>query len=304
MEIDLVYLWVDGNDPNWLAKKNSFTSIKSETKGRYQDNQELKYALRSVDKHLPWIRTIFILTDNQVPAFLDVDHPKIKIIDHTEVMSEEMLPNFNSSVIEHFIYKIPGLSEHYLYSNDDMFVNADLAPSFFFDEGRPIMRMLYDPFARISLFLKRLFKIKINLYGIAVENSFKLFKKRFNLFYPIKQHHNIDAYLKSDYKKVVEGVFKNEIEPMFMNRFRHRSDIHRILINYYAIANKKAILKYVKRKESCRIRVHRTNYEKYIRKYDPQLFCLNDTEHATDAHRACVEPFLKQLYPEKASFEK
>ena len=24
MDIDLVYLWVDGSDPEWLAKKNSY----------------------------------------------------------------------------------------------------------------------------------------------------------------------------------------------------------------------------------------------------------------------------------------
>ena len=275
-----------------------------ETKGRYQDNQELKYALRSVDKHLPWIRKIFILTDNQVPAFLDTNHPKIEIVDHTEVMPKEILPNFNSSVIEHFIYKIPGLSEHYLYSNDDTFVNANLDPSFFFEDGIPVMRMLRDPFVRVRMFLKRMFKLHINMYSLAVENSFKLFKKRFSVFYPIKQHHNIDAYLKSDYKKVVEEVFKNELEPMFLNRFRHRIDIHRILINFFSLANKTGVLKYVDKKESCRIRMHRKNYDKYIRKYNPKLFCLIDTEHTTDEHRTHVEPFLKRLYPDKAAFEK
>ena len=69
MNIDLVYLWVDGNDPKWLEKKNRFIEKKINTVGRYQDNQELKYSLRSIEKHLPWIRKIFIVTDDQTLFF-------------------------------------------------------------------------------------------------------------------------------------------------------------------------------------------------------------------------------------------
>ena len=91
---------------------------------------------------------------------------------------------------------------------------------------------------------------------------------------------------------------------MHLNRFRNKTDIHRILINYYALANKSGILKYVTRKESCRIRVHNIDYQRYIDKYNPKLFCLNDTEHANDDHRTEVEPFLRKMFPNKTSFEK
>ena len=303
MEIDLVYLWVNGNDPKWLQKKEHYLNQKIDIRGRYEDNQELKYALRSVDKHLPWIRKIFILTDNQVPHFLNTNHPKIKIVDHTEVMPKEILPNFNSSVIENFIYKIPGLSEYYLYSNDDMFVHADLDPSFFFRDGLPIKRMVYDPLTKQKINLKRFFNFNINTHRLSIENAYTLFKKHFNHYYPIKPHHNIDAFLKSDYKAVVEEVFKSEITPTFMNRFRHKSDIQRILVDYYALAKKRGILTYPNRSESCRLKVHKTNYQRKIDRYKPKLFCLNDSEHATDQHRAQIEPFLKNLFPEKAEFE-
>ena len=302
--IDLVYLWVDGNDPKWQEKKRRYMDTEINTVGRYQDNQELKYSLRSVEKYLPWIRKIFIVTDDQIPAFLDTNHPKIEVVFHSEIFPKEVIPSFNSSLIEYFIYKIPGLSEHFLYANDDMFVNADLEPSFFFKDGIPIMRMLYNPLIRYKIKLKKALNINVNTYRLAIENAYTLFKKRFGLFYPVSQHHNIDAFLKSDYKAVVEEVFKEELETMFLNRFRHKTDIHRMLINYYALANKRGILKYADRKESCRLRVHRTNYQKYISKYDPQLFCLNDSEHATDFHRSHVEPFLKKIFPVKATFEK
>ena len=129
--IDLVYLWVDGNDPNWQAKRNAFFGRKVENSssnfnGRYANNDELKYSLRSVERYAPWFRKIFIVTDDQTPEWLDIENPKIKIIDHKEILPHESLPCFNASVIEHFLHKIPDLSEHFLFSNDDMFLIKQL----------------------------------------------------------------------------------------------------------------------------------------------------------------------------------
>jgi len=304
VSVDLVYMWVDGNDPAWLAIKQRFMDKKTNIAGRFQDNQELKYSLRSVEKHLPWIRKIFIVTDGQIPSFLNVSHPKIEVIDHSQIIPQENLPLFNSISIEYNIYKIPGLSEHFLLANDDTFVNADLSPSFFFQDGIPVMRMVYNPFMELKLKLKKALKLRVNTHRLAIENAYKLFKEKFNVFYPISQHHNIDAYLKSDFKAVVEEAFKEELAAVLSNRFRAKTDIQRVLVNYFGLVNKRGILKYVGRKESGRMRVHRTNYQEYIAKYNPQLFCINDSEHATDAHRAQVEPFLKKLFPLKSAFEK
>lgn len=104
-DIDLVYLWVDGSDPRWLEKKIRFTGAVSDNsevnnKGRYMNNDELRYSLRSVERYLPWIRKIFIVTDDQCPEWLVKEHPKIQLVDHKEILPEEALPCFNSSVIE------------------------------------------------------------------------------------------------------------------------------------------------------------------------------------------------------------
>ena len=90
MDIDLVYLWVDGNDPQWLEKHNACIGrmeAKSAVncKGRYADNDELKYSLRSIEQYAPWIRKIFIVTDNQTPKWLDTSNPKVRVVDHKEV---------------------------------------------------------------------------------------------------------------------------------------------------------------------------------------------------------------------------
>lgn len=304
MDIDLVYLWVDGSDRKWLKKKQGFLDKKINTVGRYQNNEELKYSLRSIEKHIPWVRKIFIVTDNQTPSFLDTNHSKIQIIDHSEIIPNEYLPSFNSSVIEYFMYKIPGLSEFFLYSNDDMFINADLTPSFFFRNGLPIIRIKKNPYIKLKIQFKRALNLNVNNYRLAIENAYTIFKKKFNAFYPFTPHHNIDAYLKSNIKTLVEDVFPEELNKSFLNRFRQQNDIQRILISYYSIFKKRGVMIIANRKESCRIKVHKTNFQKYIDKYNPKLFCLNDSEHATDDDRKHVEPFLKKLYPEKSSFEK
>ena len=88
-EIDLVYMWVDGNDPLWIAKKQQVTGMVSDqseenNRGRYINNDELRYSLRSAELNVPWIRKIFIVTDNQSPDWLVRDHPKIEVVDHTD----------------------------------------------------------------------------------------------------------------------------------------------------------------------------------------------------------------------------
>ena len=159
-EIDFVYLWVDGSDPVWRSKRDTFIGVTHadssiDCEGRYADNDELKYSLRSLEKYAPWIRNIFIVTDNQVPKWLDTSNPKIKIIDHCEILPVESRPCFNSALIEHFLWKIPGLSERFLYGNDDMFINRAVKPSDFFDNnGLPIIRLNRRRFRKLSLLYK------------------------------------------------------------------------------------------------------------------------------------------------------
>ena len=107
--------------------ENSLSSFN----GRYVNNDELKYSLRSVERYAPWIRKIFIVTDDQTPEWLDIENPKIKIIDHKEILPAESLPCFNSNVLEHFLCKISNLSEYFILSNDDTFFNKIVSSTTF-----------------------------------------------------------------------------------------------------------------------------------------------------------------------------
>jgi|SRR5690554_129082 len=309
-EVDLIYLWVDGEDPVWQEKKSRYTNMvydnsEAHNKGRYADNDELKYALRSAHKHVPWIRKIFIVTDNQQPAWLDTNHPKIKVVDHQEIFPEGVLPCYNSSVIEYFLYKIPGLAERFLYSNDDMFFNADLPPAFFFseDDGFPIVRMKRNYLGKGFYPLKKLTKKGLGQYAQMIGDGAAMVEKMFGPYYSGIPHHNIDTYLKSDYKIAVEEIFREQVLASQLNRTRTRGDLHRSAFSFYALSQGRAHLEYVRRQTSSRILLNRHNFRAYLNKYNPKMFCLNDSQRINDSHRMLIGDLLQNQFPEKSPFE-
>lgn len=309
-EIDLVYLWVNGNDPIWKAKRNATIGKPDEKstincKGRYADNDELKYSLRSIEMYAPWIRRIFIVTDNQIPQWIDTSNPKIKIVDHRDIMPEECLPSFNSSVIEHFICKIPDLSEHFLYANDDMFINNPVCPeTFFAEDGLPIMRLTHSRLRDIFLsFKKRFLGIPFKNYVQIVHNSAQLVKEKYGIYYNAKPHHNIDAYLKSDCQHA-EDIFKNEISKTLCNHVRNSNDIHRSIYAFIDLAEKRCHPTYVNQKTSFRFHIQNHKHYKKLEKYNPIFFCMNDSEYANDYDRKMVKEFLGKRFPTKSEFEK
>lgn len=306
-----MYLWVDGSDPVWLARKNEFLSVApaatgdANCKGRYENNDELKYSLRSAEKHLPWIRNIFIVTDGQIPVWLDTSNPKVRIIDHKEILPAEALPCYNSVVLEYFLYRIPGLAEHFLYANDDMLVGADLSPDFFFaPDGYPIVRLKRKCCGRLSHRLRMRFAKRVTVYRQTIDRAAKLIENKFGKYHTGHLHHNIDAYRKSDLREVVENAFAPEIAAVVTNHIRDISDIQRVLFAYHALETGRGHLKYVDKNESLRISLQRSDYMKYMRIYRPKLFCLNDTQYTTDEDRKRVRPFLESLFPKTSAFEK
>lgn len=306
----MVYLWVDGSDPRWLVKHNACIGKTEERstvncKGRYADNDELKYSLRSVEMYAPWVRKIFIVTDEQVPLWLDTSNPRIRVVDHKEIMPEVCLPCFNATVIEHFLWNIPGLSEHFLFANDDMLINRSLSPSFFFaDDGLPVIRLNHSGLRNFYLaFKKKFLGIKFKNYVQIVYNAAKLVETKYGVFYGCKTHHNIDAYLKSDYQRI-EEMFKEEIEPTLGNHVRSENDIQRSLYAYVAMAEKRCHPVYVDRKTSFRFHIQNMKHYNMLEEYNPMLFCMNDSEYATDDDRRKVTEFLKRRFPDKSEFEK
>lgn len=311
MEIDLVYLWVDGSDPVWLAKKRAFTGemvdgSETDSKARYESNDELRYSLRSAEMYAPWIRRIFIVTDGQTPAWLDTSDPRVQIVDHSEILPPESLPCFNASIIEHYLYRISGLSERFLLANDDTFFGGPLTSDFFFAaDGYPIVRLKPKIAGKLREAVKRHLKIGYGYYRRALFRSARQVERATDKYYSGIPHHNIDAFLKSDYKRAVEEIFRDEVECSRSHYVRTEGDFHRSAISLWALAVGHAHLKYVTRKsESLRIKAQKPDYMKDIRRHSPYLFCLNDSQRVTDDDRRRIRPFLEELFPALSAFEK
>lgn len=309
MEIDIVYLWVDGSDPAWRARHNAAVGKTEDDSavncdGRFADNDELRYSLRSVELYAPWIRNIFIVTDRQVPRWLDTSNPKVKIVDHTEILPEEYLPTFNSCVLEHSLYKIPGLADHFLYANDDTFINRPVKPSdFFTPEGFPIVRLNRRPFRRLTLWFKNKIAGKpLSNYNRTIHNSAMLVKSHYGKYPGGKPHHNIDAYCRKDYEQTFE-TFRETIQPTLYNHVRGFDDIQRILYSYVPLMEKRAGRQYVSRSTSFHFHIDNPTHYSKLEKAKPMLFCLNDSQYATDEDRRRVTAFLESRFPTPSSFE-
>lgn len=310
MDIDLVYLWVDGSDPEWQARRSAFTGQKLDNteancKGRYADNDELKYNLRAVEKYAPWIRHVFIVTDGQTPAWLDTSCPDVTVVNQNDIIPEVSRPCYNSSLIEHFLCRIPGLSEHFLYANDDMFLNKPVTPdTFFTSDGLPIVRLIHARLRDWYLaFRKHVLGVPYKYYIRTLYNSAGLVRKRYGVYYSGKPHHNIDAYVRSDNRLVAEE-FSREISAVLNNHQRKDNDLQRVIYSYAALARKRGRLQYVTQRTSFRFHIQKKNHYAKLRRYNPLFFCMNDSEYATDSDRKRVTEFLAGRFPDKSRFEK
>jgi hypothetical protein len=311
MEIDLVYLWVDGSDPEWLARKRAFTGEttgngETTSKARWSDNEELRYSLRSAEMYAPWIRRIFIVTDGQTPAWLDTSNPRVSIIDQNDILPPEARPCYNSSVIEYFLYRIPGLAEHFLYANDDMFFGAPVEPYFFFTpEGFPLVRLKCKVAGKLRRVVKSALGVGNGYYRRSLFRAAREVERVTGKYYSSIPHHGIDSYRRSDNRRVAEDVFPDKLAAMLPHHTRSEGDLQRVALSYWALAVGHAQKRYVTRKsESVRIGVQKPDYMAVIRRYSPRLFCLNDSQRATDDDRLRIRPFLETLFPTPSSFEK
>ncbi|XP_029969140.1 N-acetylglucosamine-1-phosphotransferase subunits alpha/beta isoform X1 [Salarias fasciatus] len=104
---------------------------------RFEDNEELRYSLRSVEKHAPWVRHIFIVTNGQIPSWLNLDNPRVSVVTHQDIfLNHSHLPTFSSPAIETHIHRIPGLSQKFIYLNDDVMFGKDVWPDDFYSHSK------------------------------------------------------------------------------------------------------------------------------------------------------------------------
>ncbi len=314
IKVDLVYLWVNGNDKNWQetravwAKKCGLASELKLNNCRYTDNQELRYSLRSAEMYAPWINKIFIITNGQVPKWLNPNHPKIRIVNHSEIIPKDSLPTFNSEAIETCIANIDELSEYFLLSCDDKFFASPVKPSDFFDENNnPIVKLRPQYWEQSS--------VEKSLYKQSYLYSVNTFKSKFQTkrdYAKLEPFHCIEAYRKS-YFLECKNVFSKEFDQTTKKRFRAENSIQHPIVDIYMLENKNCklslnipVTEQIKSEkvENLYLAVSKPeSMQKTIDDKKPKLLCINDGEQVSQNYRNKLKGFLENLYPEKQDWE-
>ncbi|MCY3998667.1 MAG: Stealth CR1 domain-containing protein [Flavobacteriaceae bacterium] len=250
--IDAVVTWVDPSDPirqtaikSFLAQINDSMESKKNAIGK--NIEEIKYTVHSILKYAPFIRNIFIITDQQIPRFLKSSnrspYSKVKVVDHQTIFKKDiaMLPTFNARSIETKLYEVPRLSEHFIYFNDDILLLQKTTPTDFFINGKPVLRGKWKRFKE-NIFYKQLSnKKKKHQPGhiLAQEKSAKIigFKKLY------KFHHTPHPMRVSTLKTFYSDSRNIELNNI-QYKFRNHNQFLNSAISYHLeIKNKTCFIK-------------------------------------------------------------
>ncbi|WP_068254991.1 stealth conserved region 3 domain-containing protein [Janibacter corallicola] len=311
--IDVVYTWVDGEDPEWLARKaaarggevDGARHATAANESRYEDHDELRYSLRSLQMYASWVRHVYLVTDAQVPSWLDRDHPGITVVDHREIFTDtDDLPTFNSHAIEAQLQNIEGLSEQFLYLNDDVLLGRPVPPELFFT---PTGQTRFFPStAKLGLGPAEEDEAPVMT---AAKNNRDLLRSRFGRTFTAKMKHVPHALRRSILQEMA-AAFPQAYERTAAQRFRSPQDHAMVssLHHWYAYVTGRAqpgAIRYFYTDINHPAAPRRLRSLRERR--DVDALCLND--HARDeagtaeGHRA-LRAYLEQAYPVPSCYER
>lgn len=312
--IDVVYTWVDGADPAWLDRKaravreNPWVAEVNDQAAndcRYISRDELRYSIRSLHCFAPWVRRIFLVTDDQVPAWLDTDQPRITMVNHREIFGDTgRLPTFNSQAIESRLHRIPGLSEHFLYLNDDVVLGRPVAPTTFFTPGG--LTRFFPSSALVDSAPRRPTDPPPNWAG---KNNRRLIQQAFGRILTRKMMHTPHPSRRSVIAEI-EDRFAEHVDATAAHQFRHPDDVALLssLQQYYAYLTGRAVpgeirYMYTDLADSA------TPFKlaRLLRNRHLDAFCLNDTDSADAIARLQAEllaAFLPAYLPFVSPYER
>lgn len=323
--IDFVITWVDNRDPAWQEEKNKYvfqSTGKDCSDRRYRNWNLLQYWFRGVEQFAPWVNKIHFVTCGHLPEWLNTKHAKLNIVRHSEFIPEHFLPTFNSNAIELNMHRIPGLSEQFVYFNDDMFlINRVSSEDFFKDslpcdlavlgavlpQDEPVSNIIFNNtkiinryFSKKDLTICQWRKVLCFCYGKLLIRTLCL--------YPFSKHTGFyDPHLaiplrKDTFYNLWEKI-KDELENTCSHKVRTSQDYsiwlmrywqlvsgefkpHKMLGKYFEIGNKELI--------------------SYIRNQKGKMVCCNDVRDNVDfeQEKRNLMKVFDYILPKKSSFEK
>lgn len=308
--IDFVITWVDGNDPEWLAEfqKHSPSNKLMNGKDRYQDWDNLHYLFRAFETFTPWVNRIYFVTWGHLPKWLNINHPKLQIVRHEDFLESENLPVFNINAIETNFHKIKGLSEKFVFFNDDCFLLKPISPEAFFKNDLPVNAMISSTMHEgviapivlndIELINKNFNRHKgekLTKRGIARKHFWKWFSPKYGLamldtlllmrwktFTGFRNYHQPQPLLKSTYQEVWDKE-PETLKKVSESKFRSNTDVNQYLFRYWQFAKGKFSPDSVKNAFKRRKYVEVRNVQDVVNACEDiksgkyEMYCLNDS---------------------------
>lgn len=311
--IDVVYTWVDGADPEWLAAKREAIvraggdpgTVDSDAAARFRSHDELKFSLRSLEVYAPWVRKVHIVTAGQTPAWLNTDHPKVHLVDHRDIFRDpSVLPVFNSHAIESQLHRIDGLAERYVYLNDDVFLGRPVSKGLFFQSNG--MSKFFLSTARMGLGPR---DPQEPAFAQAAKNNRQFLGEVFGTAVSHHFQHAPHPQLRSTLEHM-ESTHLEVFAQVAASAFRSPDDLSvaSALHHYYGYKLGKAIpgrLEYLYLDLGHPGAAHRL--ERLLRTREVDVFCINDTPSADVNHERRLRmlgDFLERYFPLPSSFER
>ena len=331
-DIDFVIPWVDGSDPAWNKERNKWRTKETgvtlpewnDDVSRYRDWGLLKYWFRGVEEFAPWVRKVFFITCNQIPDWLNTNDSRLVCIDHKDYIPSQYLPTFSSHCIELNMHRISGLSEHFVYFNDDTFITRPVKPEDFFYKGLPkdaaIMKPVRMQQNGIRAEINNLYAINekfsmaksvfsnptkwINpIYGPKLFSTFLMLP--YNIFSGFYICHLPQAYLKGTYDDIWK-TYPEILDRTCQHRFRDVTDVNQWLAQYWQFATG--------RFEPRSPRIGKT-YEgvdqfdqmcEAVRAQKYKLICCNDSVDIDDydKRKRQINDSFERILGKKSGFEK
>jgi len=304
--IDVVYTWVDDEDPDWRRERAAYlpkaqTAVDASME-RYRSFDELRYSMRSLQMYLPFVNHVFLVTAGHVPSWLDANYSKLTVVTHSEIFLDPSdLPTFNSHSIESQLHRIPGLSEHYLYVNDDVIFGKPQDPrtyfsgngqSRFFWSTAPVPQWAGSQSPLIDEIALNARDLLIEHFGVRVTNKFR---------------HTAHPQIRSVLEEM-EQRFPELWAQVAASRFRARTDVSLAvsLFHHYSFATGRSLpgqLAYDYFSVDHRLDQRLQNF----RPNEVDSFCMNDVSDDSElwakAQRTASR-FLDSWYPYASPFER
>lgn len=330
-KIDFVVTWVDGSDKNWRKEKALYSPDKDtdDRPERYRDWDLMRYWFRGVEKFAPWVHKVHFVTWGHFPQWLNTENPKLNIVNHKDFIPEKYRPTFNCNPIELNLHRIKGLTEQFVYFNDDFFITGKVKPEDFFIEGKPVDMLAFQPvvanpknevmshlFLNNTLVISRHFNKRENVkkhpgkyFHIGYPPLYffyNLLELAFPLYTGFYTVHGPYPLCKSIFEEVWEKEYE-EMDKTSSYRFRCNNDLTLYLLREWQKLKGDFVPKNIK-KHFGYYNVDNNNKKLIddLKKHRHNIICINDANDKIDFERAKqdLNKAFSDVMPDKSSFER